>query len=110
MNVCDLFSRFWKFPSRLRRLPLGGIDRVITVRVMADLWLPPTPEFVLATRGCDLRRFSEPADKLIVGIDPQLIEPILQVRRHILVKQAQLGTYRRNPLQDIQVREIRGAA
>src|ERR1700758_3615698 len=28
-------------------------------------------------------------DKLIVGIDPQLIEPMLHVRRHILVKEAQ---------------------
>jgi len=31
----------------------------------------------------------ERTDELIIGIDPQLIEPMFDVRRHILVKQAQ---------------------
>jgi hypothetical protein len=36
-----------------------------------------------------LQLAQERADEFVIGIDPQLIEPMFDVRRHILVKEAQ---------------------
>jgi hypothetical protein len=37
----------------------------------------------------ELQLAQQRADELIIGINPQLIEPMLDLRRHILVKQTQ---------------------
>jgi hypothetical protein len=37
----------------------------------------------------ELQLTQESSDEFIIGIDPQLIEPMFDLRRHILVKQTQ---------------------
>jgi hypothetical protein len=37
----------------------------------------------------ELQLSQESSDEFIIGIDPQLIEPMFDLRRHILVKQTQ---------------------
>jgi hypothetical protein len=42
-----------------------------------------------------LQLAQERTDELIIGIDPQLIEPMFDVRRHVLVKEAQCAKCQR---------------
>src|SRR5262245_29739485 len=43
----------------------------------------------------ELQLTQQPTDEFVIWIDPQLIEPILDLRRHILVKQSQCAECQR---------------